>query len=640
MKRQTLTDRQYALLQLLRNIPTPTAIALSQALNVTVQTVKKDLSCLEDLLHQYDISIVIVDNKLQMIGKQNLDRLIREERPALEFSVGNQILLILLLEQNAITLQDIADTLYLSRSKIDKEIPALLQAYPHELQAKRHYGLWYYGTWSQRFRRFVQLLEPYLFGVDFSAALSTFSATHFPLLQYITPQQIQTAQDILHQAGYTSVFSLTDVAQRHLFLHLILLQGLYPYTGRESLSLPTAPAFFKPAGETDELGQLVEQIGQHYPLFASPFAQSYVYYVLLSLPKVYHQPGMIPTQETEPLILRILEELFQLYTIDLRSDVELIRGLKQHIYTVILRRDHIAPPFMDEDSEEDLRRQYPLAVELAATAASRIGMFFHYTVPANEIPLLALHFQLALERRKTAASKIRCCIVCHFGVAASHLICGRIEQSYPELMVTSLYSYQKFCSLTQYDFDVVLSTETLPACEIPVIYITLGRNPWEEEQIGRFIQEYRIGHALKPLIESAQILHIKASDAADAIRQGGSWLEQNGYARPGYTQSILNREQISSTELEFIAIPHGNPQLVEKTILLIGRLDPPLLWKEERVSTIFLFSCPQQSVEDRHNVFSLFFRKLAEPNTEKAIHQLSQCKDDAYRRCLTELMVD
>lgn len=349
---------------------------------------------------------------------------------------------------------------------------------------------------------------------------------------------------------------------------------------------------------------------------------------------------MAPTQEVEPLIQRILEELFQLYGIDLRTDTELACGLKQHVYAVILRRDHIYASFIDEESEENLRRQYPLAMDLAATAANRIGMLYHYTVPTNEIPLLALHFQLALERRKTAAAKIRCCIVCHFGMAASNLICGRIGQNYPELLVTAMYSYQEFCNLTQYDFDVVLSTETLPACDVPVIYITLGRNRWEEEQISRFVQEYRIGHALRPLIQSAAILHIKATDAADAIRQGGLWLEQKGYANPGYTQSVLHREQVSSTELEFIAVPHGNPQLVKKTILLIGRIEPPVLWKEETISTMFLLACTQHTVEDRNNVFSLFFRKLAEPNTEKAIQLLAPYEDEEYRRRLTEAMVD
>lgn len=640
MRRWTLTDRQYTLLQLLRKMPNPTIPALSQALNVTVQTVKKDLAILKELLMQYDIAITIADSKLKIIGRQNLDRLIREGRPALEFSTSHKILLILLLEQRPITLQDIADTLYLSRSKVDKEIPALLQEHPQEIQSKRHYGLWYFGTWSQRFRRFVQLLEPYICGMDFSAALQDFSSVHFPLLQYITVQQIQTAQKILDRVGQNPTFSLTDVSQRHLFLHLVLLQRLQPDKLQEPISVPIIPEFFRLAGGHDELGQLIEQIVQEFSLFSHPFEKSYFYYILLSLPKIYHQPGMAPVQETGPLIQRILEELFQLYAIDLRSDSELIRGLRQHIYTVILRRDHIAPPFMDEDSEEDLRRQYPLAVELAATAANRIGMLFHYTVPSNEIPLLALHFQLALERRKTATAKIRCCIVCHFGLAASNLISGRIEQSYPELLVTALYSYQEFCNLTQYDFDVVLSTETLPDCPIPVIYITLGKNHWEEEQIGRFILDHRIGHTLKPLIQSAKILHIRATDSSDAIRQGGLWLEQNGYVKLGYTQSVLHRELISSTELEFIAVPHGNPQLVEKTILLIGRLDSPVIWKEETISTMFLFSCTQQTVEDRNNVFSLFFRKLAEPNTEKAIHQLAAYDDVEYRKHLAEVMVN
>ena len=635
----TLTDRQYALLQRLRRTPDTAVAALSQEMDLAPQTIRQDVNALMPLFRRYGVECSMEEGQLHLAGKNNLELLLRESRTALTFSVQKKILLVLLLEQKYTTLQEIADVLYLSRSKIDKELPALLKEYPQEIRSRRHYGLSWCGTWSQRFRCFVQLLEPYMQGMDFPASLRKFNDIHFPLFRSITEEQIQTAQKVLEAVGQNELFSLTDASQRQLFLHLLLLQRMQAAPADALPVMPDVPEFFRLA-ENDELWQLADQIDREFALFASTLEKSYFYYVLLSLPKVYREPGMAPVQETEPVIHRILEELLQLYAMDLRADTELIRGLKQHIYAVILRRDQIDPPFLDEDSAEDLRRQYPLAMELAATAANRIGLLFHYTVPTNEIPLLALHFQLALERRKAAASKIRCCVVCHFGMAASNLICGRIEQSYPELMVTATYSYQEFCNLKQYDFDVVLSTETLPVCGVPVIYISLGKNRWEEEQIERFVQEYRVGHTLKPLIENAVILHLHAEDAADAIRQIGGWLEQNDCVQSGYTESVLQREQISPTELKYIAVPHGNPQLVNATTLVIGRLDKPLRWCEETISTIFLFACTQQTVEDKNNVFSSFFRKLAEPSTEQAIHDLIACGDDEYRKRLTDRMVD
>lgn len=272
-----LTDRQYALLHLLRKTSDITVSSLSEELDVTSQTVKKDLLSLKNLLEKYHISVQISDSKLQITGAQNLERLIRENRLALDCSTDRKILLILLLEQTPVTLQDIADTLYLSRSKVDKELPGLLQKYPQELQSKRHYGLWYSGTWSQRFRRFVQILEPYIYGADYASALIHFSSTHFPLQQYITPQQIQIAKDILERVGHNSVFRLTDVSQRHLFLHLILLQRMHSNVGRESIPIPMIPEFSRLADQNDELWQIIDQIGQTFPIFASSFEKSYLY---------------------------------------------------------------------------------------------------------------------------------------------------------------------------------------------------------------------------------------------------------------------------------------------------------------------------------------------------------------------------
>lgn len=341
----TLTDRQYALLQRLSRTPDVTLSALSQEMDLAPQTIRQDVNALMPLFRRYGVECSMEDGQLHLTGKHNLELLLRESRTAVSFSVQKKILLILLLEQKYITLQEIADALYLSRSKIDKELPALLKEYPQEIRSRRHYGLSWCGTWSQRFRCFVQLLEPYMQGMEFPASLRKFNDIHFPIFRYITEEQMRTAQKVLEAVGQNELFTLTDASQRQLFLHLLLLQRMQTAPADALPALPDVPEFFRLA-ESDELWQLADKIDREFALFASTLEKSYFYYVLLSLPKMYREPGMAPVQEAEPVIHRILEELLQLYAIDLRADAELIRGLKQHIYAVILRRDRIDPPFL------------------------------------------------------------------------------------------------------------------------------------------------------------------------------------------------------------------------------------------------------------------------------------------------------
>lgn len=285
----TLTERQYALLQQLSRTPEVTIPSLCQELNVSPPTVRQELQNLESLFERYGIRVAVQDGQIQLYGKRHLDSLISENRVAVEFSVSQKMLLILLLEQDYVTLQEIADVLYLSRSKTEKEIPALLQKHRNEISSRRHYGLRYCGTWNQRFRCFVQLLAPYLKGMDLTASFEMFERLHFPIFRYISRQEMGQAQTVLERISQNDLFCLTDASQRQLFLYLLLVQRLKETFAVSASEQSTASGLMLRT-KSDELWQLVEQISQEFSLFFSESEKTdfyYVLWVLLQLPSLF-----------------------------------------------------------------------------------------------------------------------------------------------------------------------------------------------------------------------------------------------------------------------------------------------------------------------------------------------------------------
>ncbi|MFX6238452.1 hypothetical protein ABTF53_19730, partial [Acinetobacter baumannii] len=74
-------------------------------------------------------------NILQVWGKENLTHLLIDSKNSIEFSLDEQILLLLILTDDFIVLQDIADKLFVSKSKIEKLMPDILKTYSNDLQS-------------------------------------------------------------------------------------------------------------------------------------------------------------------------------------------------------------------------------------------------------------------------------------------------------------------------------------------------------------------------------------------------------------------------------------------------------------------------------------------------------------------------
>ncbi len=140
----------------------------------------------------------------------------------------------------------------------------------------------------------------------------------------------------------------------------------------------------------------------------------------------------------------------------------------------------------------------------------------------------------------------------------------------------------------------------------------------------------------------APIVHIgKRADPQSVIRDMCAVLEQGGTVLPGYTDSVLEREQRSSTALFYIALPHGNPALVRQTRLLVARMDMPVAWEEIKAVCAFLFAAETAVLRDDPLLFSTFYRKLSDPETEGQIRDLQtegQLSDEEFRKQLIRLI--
>ena len=318
--------------------------------------------------------------------------------------------------------------------------------------------------------------------------------------------------------------------------------------------------------------------------------------------------------------------------VDFRGDDVLLRGLSVHIYTTVVRKNHLRTAFWENDGQ-GIRQSYPIGLEMAILAAQVLGRRYDYAVSNEEILYLTLHFQAAIERMQNIGQTLRILVVCHYGMAAASLISARLERSAGVRVVGSM-SMQSFRELAHVDADLVVSTENIEAGEEtpPIIYVTPMLPDRELRQIRQFAETHCMESILMLYIMQAHIIDIEgAEDARAVLRRAADVLEQEGCVTPAYFDSLVEREQLSSTDLDNIAVPHGNPDFVQRTQLLILRLKTPVHWRLSNVQTVFIFAVSRADFQKRFRLISSFYKRLSHPDVREGLRKNSGLDEKEFR---------
>lgn len=631
------TQRQANLLSYLYQYETISLKQLAKQLDVTIQTVKSELQVLGDVFISYGISIDIRSGKdIVVHGRSQLSKLIKMTEINLEFPVQQQILLILVLNKKYLVLQDIADELYISKSLVEKIMPSLLKQYPEQIKSQRHYGYIFNVSEVNRRELFVKLLSPYLQGTNYEEGIRNFSSTHFELVHYFSKDIIEQAKRAINNVLYFHEFQLTDESLKMLFLYLIYILRIKD----KNLSVDISPDFFEAMSKLRHFEQymnLTKRLNEEVDLGLSKEELIYLSYLFLTLKKqvVLNRDEIL--KEMRSFVMNILDSIYDVLMVNLRHDVDLIEGLSYHIYTGIFSKETYKQ--WDSNSNfKDIKLQYPLGFEMATIAARHIKIRYDFHCYDNDLIYLTLHFQAAIERLSVKSNKIEAVVVCHYGVAASNLISTKIQRYHPEINVLDTYSVHEFEKLDRHDFDLIISTEKLMVNDVEVIYISPSLKEFEMNQIDEFIRIHKAGYLLENKIKEATILHLDdVKDTTKIIHKMVQELETNHKVDKRFLESVLEREKVSPTGMQYFAIPHGNPEYVIESKLIITRLKNGMEWNGALVKCIFMFAFSSGALQENPMMFSMFYRKLAELDFEIKLKEHEKDDDIIFKEQLLKL---
>lgn len=318
----------------------------------------------------------------------------------------------------------------------------------------------------------------------------------------------------------------------------------------------------------------------------------------------------------------IVEELIQKFSavsnMDLSNDEKLRDGLLHHLIPMYFRIKQdiaLSNPYIQE-----IKQQYSMLFHLTWFLMVDLEQKLNKRIPEDEVGFMMVHFQSALERNRDIKKIL---IVSQTGLLTSELLEMRVKKALPSIHIYETITESDLSRVDLSKVDLILTTVLLHGFDMDTPVIKLSTIPSEEElqQTAHYILEKfsvnsssRLGMERKdtsqPLVsylnkKQVVIDEIGASTEV-IIERLVKPLELKGSVDRKYLQSVLDREKMSSTAFETgVAIPHGNPEYVNKTEISIFVSKKKISWGQEKIDVVILFSIAKEDIPH--------LRKIIEP---------------------------
>lgn len=388
----------------------------------------------------------------------------------------------LLLDNEVLSLDDISDALYVSRSTISKdfqELKALLKPYQLQIISKVKQGTWIEGSEQQK-RAFIMY---YFFHQQ-----KTFSI----------PQILQTFQlEELHHETMIMIIleecrnygvQLSDVMIQNLIMHLALCIKRIKL-GFQLTTLPDTILFSSTTAEKAAT-KIVARLSQYLDI---DFPKEEIYYLTLHLgAKNYFFAKEDEKHRKNNLMQELMEALSNLGEcthMDFCSDQSLLHRLIEHLLPMLIRIQQGI--FLKNPLKEQIISQYLDIYSITKFHLSAMPSLQHLDIRDDEWAYLTLHILGAIERNHQN-KKLRVLIICSTGYGSAQLLKNRLEKEFrdyftivDEIGYYELRTYD-FTNIDLMIFSVKLDTLVFP---VPFLYVSVFLNEQDKQLIQNFIHK-------------------------------------------------------------------------------------------------------------------------------------------------------
>lgn len=539
------------------------------------------------------------------------------DRPQSKEERCHCILAKLLLGSASITIQQLSNTLYVSRSTVENDLKKVKQKLAQfGLQlAITHTGLSLIGSEHQKRQATVELISQYWGKRTEAKELNGQLVRHVQLPdnlnQLFEPTLIKNILTALTELIEKSTLSFTDYEFQSLAIHLMMPAP----TGGSNGAQPVVTPFI---AETQLLVQILER---RFELTIPDFEQEYLNRHLVT---VQSKDTSVQTIQTELRQSVGLPQLLRQQLAQLAVDEELIQGLAVHLSSALRRLAmglSINNPYTDE-----IRQNFPQAFDQAVLLKPVLENQYQIQMNEDELAFISLHFEAFFERHSEDA-RLSVVVVCSSGIGTSQLLGQRLAKTFAqELRITRIIALGELLA-TPIKESLVISTIAIKGLSVPVIEVSPLLNRHDIGIIRQMITEQPTptNHLVALLQPELTIVTQEQLTDQGAIELICQRLIDQGYAKPTVVQAALAREALASTALGRVALPHADSQLITKPA--IGLLIAPqsINWQHNDKVQLVFFMALNETVHGQMRAIYHDLDQLIE--TPRLLKQVAQASD-------------
>jgi len=283
-------------------------------------------------------------------------------------------------------------------------------------------------------------------------------------------------------------------------------------------------------------------------------------------------------------------------------------------------------------SLKTIRREYPLAFEMATYFYNLFNLEYSFEVNDNLLIDIVLAFACDMERDmlKKENKKRNVAVICNSKELVNKLIEVKIKRYFPAFNIIGffpLYMYEKAIDLRP---DIIISTIMIDAGDIPLIVIDPLFKDYDVIKINTVISqlEHRENNAydfLNIFREDIFAKDIDANNQYDVINYLFKLLKKKYKVNDSFLQNVFDRETISSTYIgNMVAIPHAIGSDIGENIVAIGITKKPINWNGAKVQLVFLINIQNAKEGNVKQIFNSFFNVIS---SQRKVERLIKSKN-------------
>ncbi len=512
---------------------------------------------------------------------------------------ANFIIRRLLLSEDYIKLENLADVMYISKSTIQndlRQVKEILSKYDIHLEARPSYGIKVIG--SEVKLRFA--MSEYVFKRNDEVGIDS-------MIDSLKQVDLDTISAIIINQINTHDITLSDIALHNLLIHIAIAykrinSGYHVTLFHKDLEHILKQKEYKVAKE------IVKAVEDNFEV---SFPREEVAYIAIHLlgTKMLSQTNeaveSVMDEEILEIVTLALERIENEFNLGIHDDQELILGLSLHLKPAVNRYKYgmnIRNPMLT-----DIKKNYPLAFEAAVVAGLAIGAATRTEIDENEVGYLALHIGAAIERRKLKSGPKRCLIVCASGLGTAQLIYYKLKNQFGKnLDVVGTTEYYKLHEYNLYDIDFIVSS--IPIAEklsVPVIQVNAIVGEQDLHLIERYVMENNQS-VYNYFDQELMFLRQNLFSVEGVLEFLANTLIDKRLVDEDFLEAVLERERVAPTSFgNLVAVPHPITPKTEKTFLTVCTLEKPVMWKDKPVQFVCLLCVEKNSQVDLQAMYEI-----------------------------------